>query len=301
MTYLKTYLPYLFGNKKGQTIQLPQEISWGSLSFEETLMFHSLDGSLESHLQTLDFKKLSKQEIYHLFKFSHLFPVELKKEFDFFNQAVTAFALSCRDVQEMLNFKNNELTLFAIFPTNRRKLGKLLIRKSNGELVYDDCGNIWSMPILACSGRGLSFEHSNGQTPMGVYSIDGVMPEANKDYEFGKFRRLIVNFTNPDNLLPTSQKEKSWWKQGELARELGRSLLRIHGTGRINKNPFSSFYPFVPTSGCIATNEKTNAQRSLLDTIMKAQGLVADFENEVKIKAILYVLEFNDSFQKLIF
>lgn len=291
----------MFGNKKGQTYKLPEVIPWESLSFEETLMFHALNNLLGTYLHEIHPQNLTRQQIFHLFNFTKLFSKDFKKEFDLFNDAVNAKPLSVSDVQDVLNYKNKQLTLFAIVPTNRKRPGKLLIKKSNGEFVKDKCGNIWSISVLACSGRGLPFHHSNGQTPMGVYSIDGVMPEANKNYEFGKFRRLIVNFTDPENLLPYSQKNKSWWKEAVLAKELGRSLLRIHGTNRINKNPFTSFFPFVPTSGCIATNEKTNDQRRLLDTMMAAGGLSVCYENEANLKAILYVLEFNDSFQKLIF
>jgi hypothetical protein len=301
MTYLKTYLPYLFGNKKGLSIKLPQDLAWGSLSFEETLMFHALKGSIQDFLQSQDPTKFSRIQLFHSFNFSQIFSKEYKAEFELFTMATNASPLSVKDIQEIINFKNDQLSLMAIIPTNRKHLGKLLLKKSNGEFFKDSCGNIWSIPILACSGRGLPFQHSNGQTPMGIYSIDGVMPLANKNYEFGKFRRLIVNFTESEVLLPSSQKNKSWWKQAVLAKELGRSLLRIHGTGRVNNNPFTPFFPFVPTSGCIATNEKSNDQRKLLDALMMAQELTACFENEEKIKSVLYVMEYNDSLQKLAF
>ena len=295
MNYLKTYLPYLFGNKKGQKYKLPQEIPWESLSFEESLMFHALVGTLTSYVKDLNYESLSDNQKYHLLNFTNQYS-DL-----FFSEAVNARSLNVQEAQELLDFNSNQLMLFAILPTNRRSLGTLLIKKSSGEFLKDDCGNIWSLRILACSGRGLPFHHSNGQTPMGVYSIDGVMPTADKNYEFGKFRRLIVNFTNVDKLIPPSHFDKSWWKQGKVAEVMGRSLLRIHGTGRVNNNPFLSFYPFVPTSGCIATNEKSNDQQNLLDALMKSQGLESIYENEAKINAKLLVFEFNDSFQKLIF
>jgi hypothetical protein len=309
MNYLKTYLPYLFGNKIGQKALLPQEISWGSLSFEETLMFHTLKNSLNHYLQELNLNELSEEKVFHLINFFNFFAPEFKKtflqkfdqEFELFQKSLIADPLSVHDLQTLLNFKNNQLSLFAILPSNRKNLGKLLIRKDNGDFLKDLNGNIWSISILACSGRGLAFHHSNGQTPNGVYSIDGVMPEANKNYEFGKFRRLIVNFTHEENLLPESQKNKNCWLQAVVAQKLGRSLLRIHGTGRVNRNPFTTFYPFVPTSGCIATNENNNDQRELLDMMMVALGLAITFENEVNLKAILYVVEYNDSFEKLIF
>lgn len=301
MNYLKTYLPYLFGNKKRQPYKIPKDIPWESLSFEETLMFHALTNLLKTYIQEINPKTLTRQQIFHLFNFTNLFSKDFKDEYKIFTEAVNAKALSVKDLQDILNFKNNKLSLYAIVPSNRRHLGKLLIKKSNGEFVKDTSGNIWSISILASSGRGLPFHHSNGQTPMGIYSIDGVMPEANKNYEFGQFRRLIVNFTDSKKWLPISQVNKSWWKQAEVAKELGRSLLRIHGTGRLNRNPFTSFFPFVPTSGCIATNEESQDQRYLLDTLMSAQDLKVCYENESNINAILYVLEYNDSFQKLIF
>jgi len=85
-----------------------------------------------------------------------------------------------------------------------------------------------------------------------------------------------------------------------VARDVGRSLLRIHGTGRINTWPDSSWYPFIRTSGCIAQRENTyngvefTDQRILLDTLMLAQGLEPKFENETRIKGLLYFIEIND-------
>jgi hypothetical protein len=235
-----------------------------------------------------------------------------QKELKLFRECIESDPLNANELQDILNFKNNQLTLFAVLPNNRNYLGKLLVRNSNGEFAKDSAGNIWSIPILAKSGRGLNFTHSNGQTPLGVYTVEGVMPEANKNFEFGSFRRLIVNFIpksldeeNIINLLPKSHITKSWWKQSVVGRDLGRSLLRIHGTGRKNRNLFSEFYPLVPTSGCIATNEAKfpgfsfSDQRKLLDVLMAESNLEINFSNEEKICGILYVLECNDSFDKI--
>ena len=141
------------------------------------------------------------------------------------------------------------------------------------------------------------------------------MPENNNHNEFGKFRRLILNFIKASNgeddikkMLPKSQYKKSWWAQSVVARELGRSLLRIHGTGTINKNPLTKYFPMIPSSGCLTTTEshlwgmvKINHQRSLLDTLMKAQGLESTYENESKIQGVLYVIDFDGTYQTLEF
>jgi len=141
------------------------------------------------------------------------------------------------------------------------------------------------------------------------------MPEANKAFEFGQFRRLIVNFiprssdeSSIRKYLPENHQDKSWWKASVVGRELGRDLLRIHGTGRVNLNPFTSYFPFVPTSGCLATNEanllgfkKFKDQRLLLDTLMSALNLPLIHENESKIHGLLYVIELDDNLGALHF
>jgi hypothetical protein len=141
------------------------------------------------------------------------------------------------------------------------------------------------------------------------------MPKADKNIEFGEFRRLILNFFEASSdevkikdLLPSSHHQLNWWKPSVVARELGRSLLRIHGTGRSNHNFLTSYYPFVPTSGCLATNEssclglkKAQDQRLLLDCLMKALDIPVIVENESKIHGLLYVVEFDDSLTALHF
>ena len=141
------------------------------------------------------------------------------------------------------------------------------------------------------------------------------MPEANKNYEFGAFRRLIVNFLqnspgeeNIKQFLPRTQHNSSWWLPSIVGRELGRSLFRIHGTGKVNKNPFTPYFPMIPSSGCLTTTERIfmglvqiNDQRLLLDTAMEALELLPSYENELKIHGLLYVIEFDDTYQALEF
>ena len=325
MNYLKTFLPYLFGNKKGKSLEvsIPKLIPWESLNFEEILMFHALRNSLDSYLRSIDLSIISKKDLFQLFNYLSFLAADLrlqleltfKEEHHYFLKATSASVLNKNELQELLNFKNDKLTLFAILDKERSHPGLLIIRKANGYFLKNDPFTIWSIPVLGLSGRGLPFHHTNGQTPTGVFTIDSVMPEANNTHEFGKFRRLIVNFipksldeSELTALLPSHHHDKSWWKASVVARELGRSLLRIHGTGRSNLNPFSSYFPLVPTSGCLATKEshllglkKYNDQRLLLDSLQKAMELPVLFENESKIHGLLYVVEFDDNLTALHF
>lgn len=325
MNYLKTFLPYLFGNKKGKSLEfsLPATDNWHTLTFEEVLMFHALSNTLNSHVQSLDLLLLSNKDLYHLFNFLSYLDHGLQKtivstfhqDYSLYLEATRARAIDKTEMQELLNFKTDQLTVFAILKENRKEPGVLIIRLASGQFMRNKDGGVWSIPILGLSGRGLPFHHSNGQTPTGVFTIDSVMPEANKNFEFGKFRRLIVNFIPPSDqetnllkYLPKNHHAKNWWKPSLLGRILGRSLLRIHGTGDTNLNPFSSYFPFVPTSGCLATNEarffgfRPKAdQRLLLDALMSALDLQPIPENESKIHGLLYVVDFGDNLTALTF
>ena len=144
-------------------------------------------------------------------------------------------------------------------------------------------------------------------TPQGIHTIDSVMPSADAQMSFGKFRRLILNFIPKSknevltkSLLPESSLNSDWWKSAVVSRDIGRNLLRIHGTGKINVDKQTPYYPFMRTSGCIAQRENTydgvtyRDQRHLLDTVMKALDLAAIYENETQAKGILYLMEIDD-------
>lgn len=322
MNHLKTFLPYLFGNKKGKSYSLPADLDYPTLSFEEFLMFHTLGHTLENFLTTLSIKDLTKLQVFHLFSFHEYLPaeffVELKheyqKEWTTFVEALSNEGIDREDLQELLNIKNEKLSIFALLHHDRTKPGKLLIRRPDGRFLINASGHLWSIPILGLSSRGLAFNHSNGNTPQGIFTVDSVMPEANYPEEFGSYRRLIVNFISKSTdegklkkFMPVSQYSLNWWKPGVVAREMGRSLLRIHGTGR-STNILKPYYPMVPTSGCLATNEvnlfglyRSHDQRNLLDALMLALDLVPNFDNESKIHGLLYVVEFDGKFQALEF
>ena len=196
MNYLKTFLPYLFGNKKGKSldISLPSPIPWKELCFEETLMFHTLQNSINQYIRSLNFSSLSRKEIFHLFNFLSFIDHDLKNSIELFfkdelilyNQSIKNSSPTIKEIQELLDFKNQQLTVFALLKKDRTKPGVLIVRAANGRFSTNKDQSIWSIPVLGCSGRGLSFNHSNGCTPTGVFSLDSVMPLADKNFEFGE-------------------------------------------------------------------------------------------------------------------
>lgn len=184
----------------------------------------------------------------------------------------------------------------------------MTMRNVHGDIVRNEDGSMWTNMALASSKQGLPSYSRNGNTPAGIHLIDSVMPTADQQISYGKYRRMMLNFAPKAKfealhtaLLPESSHKSDWWKPAVVARDIGRNLLRIHGTGKMNSETDTPYYPFMRTSGCIAQRENTYGdvtyqdQRNLLDQIMKAMDLEPTFENELKIKGILYLIEVDES------
>ncbi|MCO4754312.1 MAG: hypothetical protein KC478_07505 [Bacteriovoracaceae bacterium] len=205
---------------------------------------------------------------------------------------------------EATEFKNGEYAqsarLFLFCRKNRSYPCRFVLKDMFNRVVRNDDGTIWSMPALAKSAANFPSYKTNGHTPEGVHTIDSVMPTANRQLEFGKFRRVILNWIPNDEqtktLLPKISKTSNWWKAASLARDNGRKWLRIHGTGRVNRLPLSKYYPHMPTAGCVSVREGTYRgveyidQRHVLDALMEAVSLDPVFSNEVNVKGLLYVV-----------
>lgn len=210
-----------------------------------------------------------------------------------------------------VNYSNGEyrdaVKIFMFCRTNRLYPCLMLMRDANGDAKRNADGSLWTHKSLASSKHGFPSNQRNGQTPTGVYTIDSVMPVADEQISYGKNRRMILNFISKTknearllSLLPESSRTEKWWKESVVARDMGRNLFRIHGSGHINEDPTSTWFPFIRTSGCVAQRENTygnttyNDQRELLDTIMETMNLNTVYENELKVKGFLYIVEIND-------
>ncbi len=228
---------------------------------------------------------------------------ELKKEFT--NDMLTDIFYNTPDVTTYMNGEYiKSVKIFMFCRSNRLFPCLMTMKNAQGEIVRNADGSIWTQRALASSKQGLPSYSRNGNTPAGIHFIDSVMPSADQNVSFGKFRRMILNFVPKSKneilhlaLLPESSKNKDWWKPATVARDIGRNDLRIHGTGKVNEEPTTPYFPFMRTNGCISQRENTyegivyRDQRELLDSIMTAMDLAAVYENELKIKGILYLIE----------
>lgn len=197
-----------------------------------------------------------------------------------------------------------QLRLYMFCRNDRQYPCLFVARKPDGQLLKVN-NKIWSQPSLGYSRHKRIYSQVNGNTPSGVFKINGVMPVANKQKAYGKYRRLILEFIakSPNEasmraLLPNSSQPAQWWKENVVARNNGRNAFRIHGTG--NRAPQGApYYPFFGTSGCVAQRENTydsvtyTDQRKLLDSLMRAMDIEPIYSNEPKIKGYLYVINLN--------
>ncbi len=206
----------------------------------------------------------------------------------------------------------NALRLFLFCRKDRRYPCLFVMKDIFDTPVRLDDQTLWSLPALAHSRRLLPYNVTNGYTPQGVHTLDSVMPIANKPKAYGMWRRVILNWipasggdANSLEFLPEISKDKLWWQEASIARDIGRKWLRIHGTGDRNDNKKSTYYPHVPTSGCISTREmqydeiEYKDQRIILDQMMTSMQLGPVYANETLIKGVLYVVELDDSKRKV--
>lgn len=240
-------------------------------------------------------------------EYSDVAPEEMRTQ-DVTDHIVGDLFYNTPDVSTYMNGEYAKAVKIFMFCRENRIFPCLLtMRNIHGEILRNADGTIWTQPSLASSKHGLPSYSRNGNTPAGIMTIDSVMPYADQTAAYGKFRRMILNFIPPSrdealikSLLPESSHGSDWWKPTLVARDMGRNLFRIHGAGVRNPDPTTPYFPFQRTSGCIAQRENTydgivyKDQRLLLDTIMKAMDLRPSFENEVKIKGIIFIIEIDD-------
>jgi hypothetical protein len=202
----------------------------------------------------------------------------------------------------------NTSAIFMFCRHDRNYPCRYIIRDKNNNLARTRAGALWTQPSLAQSAKGLPYDTTGGYTPSGVLTIDSVMPDADNRPAFGNYRRFILNFVPRSagentlkTVLPDSAKQSDWWKESVVARDAGRNLLRIHGTGKRSDDPAAPYFPHVKTSGCVSQLEGKYGekvfvdQRHLLDAFMASLGLDPTYDNEARIKGLFYVIEVDET------
>jgi len=175
----------------------------------------------------------------------------------------------------------NQFHLYVICKPDREVLCQTVLKR-NGQFVRENT-KLWSVPLLLRSIHGLGWNFVRGQTPQGIYKIEGVMPKPDTEFfgAYGQFPLVKLflpfepgvreflpgrkgRFTGPikayQALLPPSWRSYFPIQQSYWAGKIGRSLFRIHGSGEapdfFTKNELDSdSYNWNPTIGCLSALE----------------------------------------------
>lgn len=154
---------------------------------------------------------------------------------------------------------------------------------------------LWSVPLAARSLHHLRWNFIRGQSPQGIYRIEGTMPrpEPREFRAYGQFPLMklflpfeagVERFAPPEpgtvaqpnaylSLLPPSWRNYFPIQQTYWAGYLGRSLIRIHGSGEppdffANHRRYPQSYGWNPAIGCLSALERYDANGQLLEAHM---------------------------------
>jgi hypothetical protein len=171
---------------------------------------------------------------------------------------------------------------YVICSNNRRVLCQMLLKDTQGNFLREN-GKLWSVPLLLRSIHNLGWNFVRGNTPQGIYRIDGTTPQPDDEFfrAYGQFSllNLYVPFEAgtptywPDRpgtftgslaeyqtLLPPRWRNHWGLQQTYWSGKIGRSLFRIHGSGDApdffrGKDDFPDSYNWNPTIGCLSALE----------------------------------------------
>jgi hypothetical protein len=171
-------------------------------------------------------------------------------------------------------FDENKIVMFSFQRPNRNYPGLLMIRNSSGKFLRNDDGSLFHVNQLARAISNMPGYLTNGNTPQGIFSIQGI--DTSQNYFIGrtpniqlilpfeteaeKFFHTKNNLTWDESLyrsiLPTSWKEYLPFYEAFYAGKAGRNEIIAHGT-TIDLEYYRNepYYPNTPTMGCLCALE----------------------------------------------
>jgi len=220
--------------------------------------------------------------------------------------------------------------LYVLCQPDRGMLCRTILKDARGEFVRQS-GRLWSVPLLLRSlHAGLAWNFTRGETPQGIYRIEGTNPPEMKFFRaFGSFPlvklfvpyeagveqflpgrsgRLVGGLAAYKTLLPPSWRNYFPIQQSYWAGKAGRSLFRIHGSGESttffsNSRRFPESSGWNPTIGCLSAAEVYDDSGKLqqadmpkiLNVLKTARHLPEQANDTLDISGYLIVIEVMDA------
>ncbi len=211
-------------------------------------------------------------------------------------------------------FFEGETVVFSLQREDRRYPGCLIIRNRDGDFLRTNDGTLFHVGQLALSASQMPPYLTNGNTPQGVYALEGftvsdnvfigptptvqtrlpfeIEPQAFfRDTSFirERWRRGLY-----EQCLPASWRDYLPAYEAYYAGKAGRTEIIAHGT-TIDPEFYEDaiFYPFTPSLGCLTTFELWNPR----DGVCSVSGQWALVQHLKKMDAgggYMVVLELDD-------
>ena len=200
------------------------------------------------------------------------------------------------------NYLPGNVLMLTFQRKNRDHQGLVIVRDSSGSFVKDTTGKLFSVPQLARSINNLPGYLTNGNTPEGIFRMDGfdvskgsmigpttniqlTMPweyMASHFYKDSLLTDSVWDLSKYKMLLPENLKNYYPMQQSFFAGMAGRTEIIVHGT---TVDPYyykgMPWFPLTPTMGCLTSKEiwsnttgrrLQSDQQLLVDAISKAGG-----------------------------
>jgi hypothetical protein len=204
-------------------------------------------------------------------------------------------------LEDLLGLLPGKVVVFSFQRSNRDYPGLAVVRRADGTFIKNKDSTFFSVPQLARSVTDLPYYVRNGNSPQGIYRMDGFGFSHNQflgptlniqmrmPYEVTParfFRDESITDTSwyldaYKNLLPPSWREDFAMQGAFYAGRIGRREVIAHGT-TIDPDYFkgSVWYPQTPSLGCLCTKELWDAdgkriysdQQQLVDALDSAGG-----------------------------
>lgn len=212
-------------------------------------------------------------------------------------------------------FFSKAVVMFSFQRKNRNYPGLVIVRDSAGNFLKDENGKLFSVPQLARSINNLPGYLTYGNTPQGIFRMDGMAvsnsvfigPTPNFQLTM-PYETSLQHFMNDSSitdtvwtadwykkLLPESWQQYFPIMQTFHAGKAGRTEIIAHGT-TINPAYYigQPYYPLTPSLGCLCTKELwSEVDGSRLES--DQQKLVAALQKAGGANGYCIVIELDDA------
>jgi hypothetical protein len=195
--------------------------------------------------------------------------------------------------------------------------GLAIVQNADGHFMRYSDGRLMVFEQLARSASALPYFIPDGNTPQGIYSIQGtavtynklIGPTPNLQLIMPYERKWTTYFHAGDSavwtpnhdmlwsylqLLPSSMRNMPSLTEAFYAGKLGRNSIIAHGT-TIDPEYFKNkpWYPLTPTMGCLCAKELWNVSNGRL-LVSDQFNLVSAFSATAGSRGYLYVIDIDD-------